>query len=59
MRASDTNLNIITYAQFHHFDLSKIKILQSNHLFDVDPIKRNSNKGVRTDGQDAIPSSVK
>jgi hypothetical protein len=59
MRALDTNLNIISYAQFHHLDLSKIKIRQPNHLFDVDPTKRNSNKRVRADAQDVIPTSVK
>lgn len=59
MRALDTHLIIIPYAQFHHLDLSKIKIRQPNHLFDVDPTKRNSNKRVRVDVQDATSSSVK
>lgn len=41
MCASNTNLNIITYAQFHH-NLSKAKVQQSAHLSNVDPIKSDS-----------------
>jgi len=58
MRALDTNLNIISYAQFHHLDLSKMKIRQPNHLFDVDPTKINSNKRARVDTQVTIPTTV-
>jgi hypothetical protein len=58
MRALDTNLMIVPYAQFHKLDLSKIKIRQLNHLFDIDPTKRNSNKRTHANAQDAPPSSV-
>jgi len=58
MRAENTNLNIISYAQFHQLDPSKIKIRQPNHLFDIDPRKTNPNKRTRADAQDVIPSSV-
>jgi hypothetical protein len=58
MRAANTDLNIISYAQFHQLDPSKIKIRQPNYLFDIDPTKRNPNKITRADAQNVIPSSV-
>lgn len=45
MRASDANLDIIPYTQFHQ-DLVKAKIQQSNNLVDINPIKTNSHKNV-------------
>ncbi len=58
MRARNTNLHIISYAQFHQLDPSKIKIRKPNPLFDVNPTKRNFNKKTDADAQNAIPTSV-
>jgi hypothetical protein len=58
MRATDTNLIIIPYVEFNQLDLSKIKIRQPNHLFDIDPTKNNSNKRTRVDALDVISTMV-
>jgi len=49
MRANDKNLIITPYAEYNHLDTSTIKIKEPNHLFDVDPNNRRSNKRVYMD----------
>jgi hypothetical protein len=49
MRANDKNLIITPYAEYNHLDSSQIKIKEPNHLFDVDPNNRRSNKRVYID----------
>jgi hypothetical protein len=44
MRAMNNNLIITPYAEFKHLDVTKIKIKEPNHLFDIDPTKRNPYK---------------
>jgi hypothetical protein len=56
MRANEKNLIITPYAEYNHLDVSKLKIKEPNHLFDVDPSNRKSNKRVYLD-KDAITST--
>ncbi|UJR09960.1 hypothetical protein I4U23_014184 [Adineta vaga] len=56
MRANDKNFAIIPYAEFHRLDTSTIKIKEPDHLFDVDPANRRSNKRVYVD-KDAMEST--
>ena len=58
MRAGDAHLNISSYAQFHRLDFSKIKIRQPNPLFDIDPARRNPNRGSDAAPENEVPSSV-
>ena len=55
MRATDRNLIITSYAEFHRLDVSKIKTKEPNHLFDVDPANRKSTKRTYVD-KDAVES---
>ena len=59
MRSVNKNLNIVSYAQHHQIDISKIKIRQPNHLFDVNSSKKNSNKRVHIDNQVLISTDVR
>jgi hypothetical protein len=56
MRANEKNLIITPYAEYNHLDVSKLKIKEPNHLFDVDPSNRKSNKRAYVD-KDAITST--
>ncbi len=56
MRANEKNLIITPYAEYNHLDISKIKIKEPNHLFDVDPSNRKSNKRAYVD-KDAVTST--
>ena len=56
MRANEKNLIITPYAEYNHLDVSKIKIKEPNHLFDVDPSNRKSNKRAYVD-KDAVTST--
>ncbi len=49
LRANDKNLIITPYGEYHQLDNTKIKIKEPNHLFDVDPNNRKSNKRVYND----------
>jgi hypothetical protein len=49
MRANDRNLIITPNAEYNHFDASKIKIKEADHLFDIDPNNRKSNQRVYID----------
>ncbi|CAF1641085.1 unnamed protein product, partial [Adineta ricciae] len=53
MRTNDKNFVITPYAEFHSLDTSKIKIKELDHLLDVDPENRRSNKRPYVD-RDAI-----
>lgn len=53
LRATDKNITVTPYAEYHHLDTSTIKIKEPNHLFDVDPSNRKSNKRVYVD-KDAV-----
>jgi hypothetical protein len=57
MRANDKNLIIAPYGEYHQLDSTKIKIKEPNHLFDIDPNNRKSNKRTYVD-KDAVPTSV-
>ena len=54
----DNTLIITPYAEFKHLDVSKIKIKEPNHLFDIDPIQRNPYKRAPVDTQEMTPISV-
>ncbi|CAF2883730.1 unnamed protein product [Rotaria sp. Silwood2] len=56
MRTNDKNLIITPYAEYNRLDPSAIKIKEPNHLFDIDPTNRRSNKRVYVD-KDAITST--
>ncbi|CAF0964166.1 unnamed protein product [Rotaria sordida] len=56
MRANDKNIIITPYAEYNHIDLSTIKIKEPNHLFDIDPNNRKSNKRTYID-KDAVTST--
>ncbi|CAF1228363.1 unnamed protein product [Rotaria sp. Silwood1] len=56
MRANDKNLTIIPYAEYNRIDPSTIKIKEPNHLFDIDPNNRKSNKRTYID-KDAVTST--
>ncbi len=58
LRANDKNLIITPYAEYKNLDSSKIKIKEPNHLFDVDPNNRKSNKRAYID-KDAVTTTVK
>lgn len=57
MRANEKNLIITPYAEYNHLDISTIKIKEPNHLFDVDPSNRKSNKRPYVD-RDAVTTNV-
>jgi hypothetical protein len=56
MRANDKNFIITPYAEYNRLDVSTIKIREPDHLFDIDPANRRSNKRVYVD-KDAVASS--
>lgn len=57
LRTNDKNLIITPYAEYKHLDTTVIKIKEPNHLFDVDPSNRKSNKRPYID-KDALPTIV-
>jgi len=57
LRANDKNLIITPYAEYNHLDSSKIKIKEPNHLFDIDPNNRKSNKRPYVD-KDAVTTTT-
>ena len=57
MRANEQQLIITPYAEYNQLDASKIKIKEPNHLFDIDPANRKSNKRVYID-KDAVATTV-
>jgi len=57
MRANDVGLQITPYAEFNQIDTTKIKIKEPNHLFDIDPNNRKSNKRTYVD-RDATQTNV-
>lgn len=54
MRDNDKNLTITPYLEYNQLDSSKIKIKEPNHLFDVDPNNRRSNKRPYVDRDNAV-----
>ena len=58
MRANDKNLTITPYHEYHQLDSSQLKVKEPNHLFDVDPNNRRSNKRVYVDRDTAAVSPL-
>lgn len=54
MRANDKNLTITPYLEYHQLDSSQVKIKEPNHLFDVDPNNRRSNKRAYVDRDNTV-----
>lgn len=57
LRAIDKNVVITPYAAYHRLDPSKIKIKEPNHLFDIDPSNRRSNKRTFVDKDAPVAST--
>ena len=55
--ANEKNLIITPYAEYHHLDNANVKIKEPNHLFDIDPTNRKSNKRAYID-RDAVTANV-
>ena len=49
LRGNDKNLIVTSYAEYHQLDASSIKVKEPNHLFDVDPSARKSNRRAYVD----------
>lgn len=58
MRANDKNLTITPYHEYHQLDSSQVKVKEPNHLFDVDPNNRRSNKRPYVDRDAAAAVSL-
>ncbi|CAF1372500.1 unnamed protein product [Adineta steineri] len=57
MRTNDKNFTITPYAEYNRLDVSAIKIKEPDHLFDVDPANRKSNKRPYID-KDAVATTT-